>query len=206
MRAEHYQPASLKVRVPRGNAGFWQIICALDLSQGEFTIGDIDGESNVSREDIKGYVSALAKAGFLTVVRNGRSTRLTPTVYRLAKRQKLAPRVRPDGSLIHSTAQEQLWTAMRTLKTFGVRSLMFAAATPEVKPSYEATKRFINRLTRAGYLVALRANVPATWRLKPGMDTGPKPPERRALRADVLWDPNLGAFVGESPIAKEATR
>jgi hypothetical protein len=204
MRAEHYQPASLKVRVPRGYQGFWDIMRALAASQGAFTITDIDGESNVARDEIGWYVRKCARAGFLKVERPGRSAGgQHPTLYSLAVTQKAAPRFRRDGSLIPATAQEQLWTAARGLASFGLRELMFAATTPETRPTYSATKVFVHRLARAGYLVSLPRPGSRAWRLKPGMNTGPRPPERRRLRADVLWDPNLKAFVGEPPVAKE---
>jgi hypothetical protein len=201
MRPEHHKVASLKVRIPRGNAGFWQIIRALHASQGTFTIAHIDGESNVDPHDIKGYVLALARAGFLDVV--GCSGNRGATVYRLVRNQNEAPRVRRDGSLILPTAQEQLWTAIRTLKTFGLRDLIFAATTPEVKPTYQSAKRFVTCLATANYLVKRpgRGAERTVWRLKPGMDTGPKPPERRKLHAALMWDPNLGEFVGEAPVA-----
>src|SRR5712664_2257003 len=112
MRPEHHQAASLKVRIPRGNAGFWQIIRGLHASQGAFTVADIDGESNVDPHDIKGYVLALARAGFLEVV--SRSGKGGATVYRLVRNQNEAPRVRRDGSLVLPTAAEQLWTAIRS--------------------------------------------------------------------------------------------
>lgn len=202
MRAELHHKASLPVRVPRGIQGFWDIICALAATQGHFTITDIDGESNVDRQEIKVYVRLLTKAGFLAVEKPSVDTGhgRTPTVYRLARKQRYAPRVRADGSLIYATAQEHLWTTIRNLKTFGLAELKFGATTGDVKPSYAATRVFVLRLVTAGYLTRVSRGV---FRLKPGMDTGPQPPERRALRAKVMWDPNRKKFVGEPPLAKE---
>ncbi|UGA45981.1 hypothetical protein HU230_0008060 [Bradyrhizobium quebecense] len=204
--SQHYVPANLPVRVPRGQEGYWQIICQLADTKGDFTINDVDDQSNVGRGDIQVYVWSLSKAGFLDIVRAGKANRAS-TVFRLVKRQRIAPRVRRDGSIIPATAQENLWTAIRTLKSFGLRELAFAATTEDVRPTYEGTKRYVMRLTDAGYLVITSPSggpKGATWRLKPSMNTGPKAPERRAVNADVMWDPNTKVFVGAEPIATEA--
>lgn len=103
-----------------------------------------------------------------------------------------------------STQKEPLWVAIRTLKTFGLTELLFVVDDPKIKPA--SARVFLHRLTRGGYLAVLRKASPgrgAIWRLKPRMDTGPRPPVQRSIRATVLWDPNLKAFVGELPIAKE---
>lgn len=106
------------------------------------------------------------------------------------------------------TQKEPLWVAIRTLKTFGVKELVFAASTDTRIPPASALV-FLHRLTRAGYLTVVRKasrGRGAIWRLKPGMNTGPKPPVQRTVRAVVLWDQNLKAFVGEPPIAREVSR
>src|SRR5947209_4262847 len=167
MRAELYHKASLGVRVPRGIQGFWDIICALAATQGGFTITDVDRESNVNRQEIKDYVRLLAKAGFLAIETPSRRGPhgLSATVYCLARKQKAAPRLRDDGSVIHATVQENLWTTIRNLKTFGIAELRFGAATEDIKPAYGATRVFVYRLTRAGYLSRLSKGM---FRLKPG--------------------------------------
>jgi hypothetical protein len=107
-----------------------------------------------------------------------------------------------------ATAKEPLWVAIRTLKSFGLKELVFAAST-ETRISHGAASMFLHRLKRAGYLTVTRKAAPgrsAIWRLKPGMNTGPRPPVLRSVRATMLWDPNLKQFVGEPPIAKEASR
>jgi hypothetical protein len=208
MRAEHYHETSLKVRVPRGNAGFWEIICKLHRAQGDFTVADIDGESNVNVKMIQKYVRLLIAGGF--VERVGRkdrpAKRFEASRFRLLKSPNRAPRVRADGSGIADAAIGNLWTAIRGIKSFGLRELMFTAATDDVKPSYALTKRYVCYLTTAGYLTVVLSAVgskPATWRLKPGMDTGPLPPCLKALRADAMYDPNLKAFVGAPALASE---
>jgi hypothetical protein len=207
MRPEHFHHATLPVRVPRGNDGFWQIICQLHEAQGTFTVADIDGESNVNIKMIQKYLRLLIAGGFVERAARSNNQRFVAPAYRLVKHQKRAPRVRADGSLI-APAIEHLWTAIRNLKTFGLKDLIFAATTPDVSPSYALAKRYATYLTSAGYLSVLQPKVgsrPQLWRLKPGMNTGPKPPGRKAINAAAMWDPNLGRFVGDAPLAREVS-
>lgn len=206
MRPEHFQEASLPVRVPRGNEGFWQIICKLHEAQGEFTVADIDGESNVNVKMIQKYIRLLIAGGFIERVRT--AALFSAPVYRLLKHQKRAPRVRPDGTLIVSDAIEHLWTTIRNLKTFGLRELIFAATTTDVTPTYALAKRYVSYLSAAGYLTVVQPKVgnrPQSWRLKPGMDFGPKPPCLKAFNSKVMWDPNICAFFGATPVAAEVS-
>jgi hypothetical protein len=209
MRSEHFQETPLKVRVPRGNDGFWEIICKLHKSQGAFTVADIDGESCVNAQLIRKYIRLLILGGFVEPVStHRRKRRFVAPLYRLVKQPTRAPRVRPDGSLISGTAIEQLWTAIRNLKAFGLKDLVFAATTPDVKPTYQMAKRYAGYLTTAGYLTVPNASHDGkqVYRLKPGMNTGPLPPCLKAVRADAMFDPNLKAFVGPAPIASEVSR
>jgi hypothetical protein len=211
MRAEHFHETALKVRVPRGNEGFWQIICQLSEAQGTFTVADIDGESNASIKNISLYLKSLVAAGYVAKV-DGRQHRIKgkyPTPhYRLLRHVARAPRVRADGSAIPPAAQDNLWTAMRSLPSFGLDELVFAATTPEVKPKKSTARRFVGFLLKAGYLNSQPAphglrHRGRVFRLKPGMNTGPSTPCKREICAGMAWDPNLKKFVGEAPITSE---
>lgn len=205
MHPEHFQETPLKVRVPRGNDGFWEIMCKLHVSQGTFTVADIDDESCVNAQLIRKYVRLLLAGGFIERV-GASNPDFKSAVYRLVFQPKRAPRVRPNGSLIPGTATELLWTAIRSMKSFTLKELIFAATTPDVKPSYALAKRYAHYLTVAGYLtVVVPSNKKQVWRLKPKMDTGPLPPQLKAVRADALFDQNLKAFVGPAPIVKEVS-
>ena len=198
----HFNHVNLPVRVPRGQDGYWQIICSLADSKRDFTINDIDDSSNVGRGAISDYVWSLHKAGYLSMVKRGAPNHVS-AVFRLVKRQRTAPRVRRDGSAIASDAQEQLWTAIRTMKRFSLAELVFAASTPQVAIGYETAKRFVCRLATAGYLVVQPNGRKSVYRLKPSMDTGPKPPQARKVEDILMWDPNRKAFVGPASIASE---
>ncbi len=205
MRSIMQHRATLPVRVPRGQEGYWQIICQLADTQGDFTINDVDGRTNAGRGDVQVYIWGLNKAGFLTMVKRGAPNHV-PAVFRLVKRQADAPRFRRDGTVAPATAQEQLWRTIRNLKVFGLRELAFAASTDEVAVSYQTAKRYVYRLASAGYLITTPVRHRNFYRLKQGMDTGPKPPEARKISADLMWDPNTRRFVGEDPIVSEARR
>lgn len=205
MRADlHYDKGCFNVRVPRGREGYWKIILDLD-KQGTFTIKDIDRESNVDAGEIRAYVRLLVKAGIVRIECHERRRGSDVPVYRLVKKPKAAPRLRADGSVIVATMQEQVWTAIRSLKTFGLDELVFAATTDDVKISKAFAQRYVTRLTTAGYLAVVQSQAgrhrKQVWRLKPNANSGPKPPV--PFRATVMWDPNLSAEVGEWPIAEE---
>jgi hypothetical protein len=174
---------ALNVRLPRGEEGYWQIIRALD-ARGTWTITDIDGESCDNRNCIGNYVKKLVKASFAHAVGeklvNVRGLARVKE-YRLLKCPKATPRIRADGTLIVSTQQECLWRAMRALKGgFNVRELAFAASTDIIKIKEVAAQRYVELLAGAGYLSLVQERKGRhglnTWRLKPGMNTGPLSP------------------------------
>lgn len=216
MRREHFNNASLPVRVPRGYEGFWEIMVKLDKEQGCFTVADIDGESNVSVKCISKYLTALVAAGFVEAIgaRHHAIKGKYPTpLYKLLKHPVKAPRVRHDGSIVPTTAVEQLWNAMRNLPgAFSLAELVFAASTDDVKPNKQTAGCYVRRLYNAGYLSVAkqtrRGGVngrggAAAWRLKPNMNTGPLPPSLKHINGKSVWDPNLQKFVGKAPIARE---
>lgn len=198
---------ALNVRLPRGEDGYWQIIRARD-ARGTWTISDIDGETCVNRSCIGNYVKKLVRAGFAHVV-GTETLRVRGSaqvkVYRLLKTPLAAPRIRADGTVIVSTQQECLWRAMRVLKAgFNVRELAFAASTDGIKVKELAAQRYVELLAGAGYLQLSQARKGRhgmnTWRLKPGMNTGPLSPT--ILRTEAIFDRNLRKVMGE-PSASE---
>ncbi|WP_316216046.1 hypothetical protein [Bradyrhizobium sp. SZCCHNS3018] len=201
-----HHEAKLDVRVPKGNDGFWQIMNELQTRNGEFTVADIDELTCSCTQNVGKYLMGLVAAGIAEQTGTrppAAKGRFETPVYRLLKQPAMAPRVRDDGSLVPPTQQECVWTAIRTLKQFDVRELVFAATTDQVTPKPGTTRRFVLLLERAGYLRRVGFGQPHRYRLIPEMNTGPLPPSCKVLDARVVWDPNVKKFFGEKPEATE---
>ena len=191
----------LPVSVPRGREGYWEIILQLHRSQGHFSVPEIDGETNVQNvAPIRLYVKSLEAAGIVKQV-SPHVINHAPARYQLLRLQRRAPAVRKDGTLIPDTAEQRMWIAMRSLKSFSALEMRLAATVDRDHPvTAAAAKAFIERLTDAGYLamtVAPRGRTPGQWRLKHSMDTGPLPPRRLRIACQAMWDPNVKPIVGK---------
>jgi hypothetical protein len=183
---------ALRVRLPRGYADFWALIRARHAKVGRFTVTEIADETCVQRQSVEHYLARLVAAG-IAVKTCRRGTGVTAAqVYTLTRAPKVAPRLRDDGSEIGATAQERLWRGVRVLKQFDTRELAYWSDRIPLKTA----QRYVNQLARAGYLTVQGVSRrPATYRLKPGMNTGPLPPS--ILVTEAIWDPNLKRIVGE---------
>jgi hypothetical protein len=194
--------AKLSVRIARGCEGYWAIMLRLD-AQGPFTVSAIDAEGNSDRADVAQYVRRLVKAGIVREARADAIGRLLVAddrekVYALAKRPAAAPRVRRDGSIVGPSDQQRIWTAVRAHRNgFDVAGIAFAAGDEKPLPRTTVTQ-YLRRLARAGYLAGTHAH----YRLKPGMNSGPRAPS--VHQVELLWDPNRGCVVGEEHVAEEA--
>jgi hypothetical protein len=189
----------LNARMPRGQDGYWAIMKKLGARGRTFTVADVEGDTNVPRAHVEEYMNRLVKGGFLVAFSS------KPKRFQLCKNPPAeAPRVRPDGSRCPPRKQDQMWRAMRALKTFSAHDLAFAASTPECKVPLRTALRYAAELTRAGYLVrngVLGSHAGMTFRLKPAMNTGPLSPS--IIRADVVFDRNLRRVVGDAVETKE---
>jgi hypothetical protein len=201
MRRPLLDAIKLSVRIPRGRDGFWRIIREIDQA-GAWTIADIDGASNVHESTVKDFVWSLVRGGIAEAVG------VTPAgakTYRLRKRPAETPLLRRDGTALPPPAQQRMWTAMRSLRQFAVKEMAYAAADDRGAVSAVTAKRYVAHLVAAGYLAAVDAGgpgKPATWRLRPAMNTGPRAP--RILRVHIVFDANRGAVIGEQVAAEEA--
>jgi len=117
---------ALTVRVPRGQQGFWEVMRRLHRERGEFTAAQVDGASNVDSGTVHDFIRRLVKGGWLQVVREEPTTGTPRRVYRLAKDQPDAPRLRRDGTpaVRVGRGQEQMWRAMKMLDRWSVRELV----------------------------------------------------------------------------------
>ena len=199
------KPVNLELAGGKGlRQRIWERIRARrgkDFSLAEITIG----HEVVST--VRDYIRGLEAAGHIAVTRE----------YSLhtAKRWKLvrdngveAPRVRRDGTPVTmGLAQEQMWRALRMLKSdTNARELAAHASTPQIPVAESAAGDYLRNLCQASYLECTqegkgrgRGGIQARFRLV--KNTGPRPP--MVQRVDAIFDPNLGAVVWIKPISEE---
>lgn len=196
---------ALSITVPRGHDGFWHAIRDLDKT-GPWSVGDVDGRSNVHKATVRDFVRRLVKAGIAKGAGTAPGSGTPTTLYRLVKSPVETPRLRRDGSVAPPTGQQQMWVAMRSLQQFDISELAYAASTNETAVDLVAAGSYVTRLHAAGYLVVVSAGSGkkgrAVWRLKASMNTGPKAPQ--VMRTHFIFDPNRGAVVGSPVTAEEA--
>lgn len=191
----------LSARVPRGYEWYWSVIRELD-HKGPWSIPEVRGYTNVRNKDsVRDYVSRLVRAGFaahvdtVKTLDNGVPTKL----YRLLKRPSTAPSLRRDGRELGLSAQQRMWTAIRSMKRgFGASELAYAAGDTSGAVPTITTKRFVAHLVTAGYLTSDGAGF---YRLKPSMNTGPAAP--KILRTHVVWDSNRNKVIGDAVVDAE---
>lgn len=209
MQPEYLSKSMLSVSVPRGIAGYWDIILQLHDSQGHFTVPQVHARTSESdARTVRKYVFALEAAGFVARISGAprhqprrMKGRREPIVFRLLKRQRETPAVRRDGTILPPSAEQRMWTAMRGLASFSIVELCFAA-TVDGQPRVTdwSAYAFVNRLAKAGYLAVLRppcGMTPGQWRLKPSMNSGPLRPRKLRIACEAMWDQNLRRVVGE---------
>ncbi|MBO9419178.1 hypothetical protein J7481_06700 [Labrenzia sp. R4_2] len=195
--------------VYRGHDHYWSVIRDLGKAGRLFTFEEIDLRCNdLDGKSISDFISRLCKAGHLVVtdtlhghIEGSRATNKSTRrqyVYRLVKSPAATPILNRDGSAgRQGQGQIQLWNAIRSLSSFDARELCIAASTADVALQRTTTLAYIKRLETAGYLQVLRkgkAATPGIWRLKPAMNTGPKPP--KILRSKLVYDANLKQIMG----------
>lgn len=186
----------------RGNAHYWRVILDLDRS-GPWSIHDVDMRSRVkARGTITDYVKRLVAAGIAVATGETVVHRNLPTpTYRLTKRPLVAPNLTADGRQANTgRGQAQMWNVIRGpvgAEGFTAVDVHLYASTDEVAVSLETAQAYLRHLDRAGYLLCLRkgrGGQHAVFRLKPAMNTGPKPP--MLLRTKIVFDRNKNAVMG----------
>ena len=82
---------------------------------------------------------------------------------------------------------------MKMLKDFSINDLAIHASTDRINIKYDAAKRYVSHLNKAGYLVIKRphktSGTPAMYRFIPSKDTGSLPPIIEKVKQ--VYDPNL---------------
>lgn len=153
---------------------------------GEFTIRQVREETVLRIESVRDYVMGLEAAGYVERRPRGEG-RFVAVSFRLIKDiGQEAPRVRRDGSQVTAgQGNENMWHAMRIMRTFTALELAVAARTPDCFVKEASAADYIKHLCHAGYL---RANGDGRYRMLPTAYTGPKAPQIQ--RTKRVWDPN----------------
>lgn len=188
--------AKLTVRVPRGFAGFWDIIRAVWKEKGSFTLTDIDHRSMVDRSTVSRYLQSLEKGGYIKCIGIVPALPNGAKVYKLLKYPLEAPRLRKDGSAVtQGDSQDRMWRSMKMLKKFTAHDLAINASLPKaIVPTITAVS-YIKHLLKAGYLRVLEPRYGSKGAIYQLIKfTGPKAP--MVQRTDWVWDPNLKQVMG----------
>ncbi|CDX20195.1 conserved hypothetical protein [Mesorhizobium sp. ORS 3359] len=180
----------INLKVPRGEAGFWSIILKLDPA-GPWTIRQVGDRTNSSLKIVDNYVRRLLLAEFVTVVateaRKGPGNFAQARYFRLTEKCPLvAPRIKQDGTVLPETGNEQVWRAIRMLKSFSALELHQHCAS-DVAPG--SAGNYARALAAAGVVVGTWPN----YRLV--RDLGPQAP--KLLSARMVFDPNATAVLGD---------
>lgn len=159
---------------------------ATALRLGTFGYAEIATELKIGHARATRIVRQWARGGSLVAVAEGHRVR---RLWRIAEgaERPTAPKGR--------TPEENLWTAMRKLRSFTPTDLAAHATTDEISVPAEAAMDYCRSLLAAGYMRVERKAVPgvreAIYRLT--RDTGPRPPRERRVRAVV--DENTSAVI-----------
>lgn len=144
----------------------------------EFGYADIAIKMAVTEDYARKVVRGWNAKGLLEEVRSGHRIR---SLWKVRDGAKLALAAKS-----RSPAQN-MWTAMRQMKSFSPRDLAAHSATEDTEVTIEAAQDYCRALLGAGYLAVARkavpGKVPAIYRLT--RDTGPRPPREKRVRAVI---------------------
>lgn len=151
---------------------------AFAATQAAFGYADIALKMGVTEDHARKIVRAWNKDGLLELLRSGHRIRSLWKV-RDSARTALAAKSRSPA--------QNMWTAMRQMKSFSPRDLAAHATTEETEVTLDAAQDYCRALLGAGYLAVARkavpGKVPAIYRLT--RDTGPRPPREKRVRAVI---------------------
>lgn len=191
----------------RGHDHFWETIRALGKDSGLFTVKDVVGASNAHHSTVDDFIKRLVRAGMIQAAGTLGEGRWAQKQFRLCEAPRETPSIRRDGSLgTYGRSRQQMWNVLRGPQGRAgvtIADLALLAATDEIPVGALSAREFLQRLTRAGYLIASprRGRHPISYRLKPSMNTGPQAP--KLLRAKIVYDPNTRAVVGDATAEEE---
>lgn len=144
----------------------------------EFGYAEISIKIGVTEDHVRKIVRKWKAADLLDEVRSGHGLRSAWKVKTGAK-FALAAKAR--------SPEQNMWTAMRQLKSFTPRDLAAHATTDETPVPLEAAQEYCRSLMGAEYLAVVRKAVPGKtepiYRLT--KNTGPRAPREKRVRAVI---------------------
>lgn len=177
----------MKAKNPCGRQAMWEAIRA---NKDGFTLtGLANSFSDLKRSTLETYVHSLLKGGYLE---SSVPQRFKASVFKLIKDVGVnAPRLDKRGKEVTQGAgNEQMWLAMKRLKSFRCQELVGIASTEETLISLATAKTYVETLCRAGYLRRVDAG---RYAFIPSKNTGAKAPMIQRLK--TVFDPNLQKIV-----------
>jgi hypothetical protein len=185
-----------------GPEGWWKEMVQQTRANGFFTAPSIYPAPPRKRSALRVYLSACISLGVIERLGDvpGRLLKTTLVAYRVlpqALRLVDAPIRRRSGYTgMAGRRGAAIWTAMRYAGPFTSKSLASLASTDDLVINQRYVEKWIERLNHVGLLIVLtpRQHVngrlrSAVYRLRPDMNTGPKPPA--FLTDGSVFDRNL---------------
>lgn len=177
----------MKAKNPCGRQAMWEAIRA---NRDGFTLTDLANSfSDLKRATLETYVHSLVKGGYLESLP---VERFKPTTFKLTRDVGItAPRLDRQGKeVVQGAGNEQMWLAMKRLKSFRYQELIGIASTEETVISLTTAKTYVQMLCRAGYL---RRISDGRYSFLPSKNTGARAPMIQRLK--TVFDPNLQKIV-----------
>ena len=159
----------------------------------------------VDEQIIMPYLRALEKAGFIECTEpSAPLPKPTPKAWKLARDNGVeAPRLDKYGKPVTmGLGNESMWGTLRRMcktRPTNFRQLAAFASTADSTVLPATARTYLQMLAHAGYLECIqpgkngKSAAPASFLLRPHMDTGPRPP--MIQRTKSVYDPNLGQIV-----------
>lgn len=161
-----------------GEAGW-----AFALQRSQFTYQEIAAHMRIAIDPAMTYVRGWEREGAVRVINPGLGTN-----HRIFE---VTPGYERPVSLRLRSPEENLWTAMRRLRSFTPTDLAAHATTDTVSVPVEKAGDYCRFLLAADYVRVARKADPSRHReaiYTLARETGPQPPREKRVRA--LWDPN----------------
>lgn len=178
-----------------GGAYYWRVIRELAAQNGGlFTINQVFALcGGVRRMAPANYVLALLAEEHVAVASVRHWGGRCEKTYRLITETPRPPRLAMHNP--QAVRRQQLWRAMRALKSFTIRELACAASIEEAPVTDAVAQNYLWWLRRAGYVVLKgRLGTVGHYQLLRRMDSGPLPPVVRH-RSSSVFDQNTEEVV-----------